>query len=105
MTQSTFAADTLIDGTVQLNRDFSTLNAERLPSYHRIDFRVTRSFPIGGGTLQAYLDLFNLYNRQNLRSYFYSVQFNDGQLTSGRDNGEEMLVFGYGHESVSIPIP
>ncbi len=93
ITESVFGADTLADGTVELTRDFSALNAERLPSYHRIDFRVTRNFPLGRGTLQAYFDMFNLYNRKNLRSYFYSVRFNDGQLTSRRGNGEEMLPF------------
>ncbi len=79
------------DGCVQLliNERPGPINALRLPAYHRMDIRATRTFQVGGGTLSAFLDVFNLYNRENLRSYDYWVE-----LPSGRVNhtvGETLL--------------
>ena len=91
ITQSLFAVDSLADGSVILSRDFGPLNGERLPAYHRVDFRVTRNFSVGRGILQAYLDLFNAYNHTNLRSYFYRARFDGSRLFVSRGNGEEML--------------
>ncbi len=91
ITEVSFTADTLSDGTVALSRSFGSLNAMRLPAYHRIDFRVTRSFPLGRGILQAYIDLFNVYNHTNLRSYAYWSRYDDGRLVTGRESGEELL--------------
>ena len=91
ITEATFSVDTLSDGSVALERSFNRINAERLPAYHRLDFRVTRSFPLGRGLLQAYLDLFNMYNRGNLRSYLYWARYEDGQLMTTRESGEELL--------------
>ena len=55
------------------------INSRRLPPYHRMDLRVTRTFQVGRGTLSAFLDVFNLYNRENLRSYDYSPDFPSGR--------------------------
>ena len=91
ITESRFAVDTLLDGTTLLRRTFGPINGERLPAYHRIDFRVTRNFSVGRGILQAYLDLFNAYNHTNLRSYFYRARLRNGALAVSRVNGEELL--------------
>jgi CarboxypepD_reg-like domain/TonB-dependent Receptor Plug Domain len=91
ITEAFFSADTLSDGSVTLRRFYGRINAERLPPYHRIDFRVTRGFPLGRGLLQAYVDLFNLYNRTNLRSYFYWARYENGVLSTGREAGETLL--------------
>ncbi len=90
-TASTFAIDTLTDGSLQLSRGFGPLNALRLPSYHRFDFRLTRNFFIKSNVLQVYLDVFNLYNRQNLRSYSYGVSVSDGRVFVSQFGGEELL--------------
>jgi hypothetical protein len=90
-TASTFAVDTLTDGTLQLARDPGPLNALRLPSYHRLDVRLTRNFFIKSNVLQVYFDIFNLYNRHNLRSYDYGVSVRDGRVLVTQFDGDELL--------------
>jgi len=46
--------------------------AQRLPSYHRLDLRVTRLVYFKGSTLRIFADLFNAYNRKNIQGYMYS---------------------------------
>ena len=44
--------------------------AERVDDYHRLDLRLSRDFELSGGrNLQLYLDVQNLYNRENQRGY------------------------------------
>lgn len=77
---------------IVVRRGFGALNAERLPPYHRLDVRATRRFRVGGGELELYLDVFNLYNRENLRGYFYSLNGDPaGHYTTERSDGEEMM--------------
>lgn len=45
----------------------------RLPSYHRLDARVTRRFKLSHGELRAFLDVFNAYDRENLVGYDHNV--------------------------------
>ncbi len=69
-----------------------SLNGLRLPTYHRLDVRVTRAFVVGGGILEAYVDVFNVLNRENLRSYFFDVvAIRDGQAITNRVAGETLL--------------
>lgn len=90
-TPSVFYAEELSDGTVVLARGVGDLNALRLPSYHRLDFRVSRDFDVGGGVLQAYLDVFNLYNRANLRSLGFYPRVSNGTVRTIQEPGEELL--------------
>ncbi len=90
-TPSTFVIEELPDGTLILARKVEDLNTLRLPAYHRLDFRVSRNFNVGNGVLQAYLDVFNVYNRANLRGYACYPQVNDGVVTVVQANGEELL--------------
>ena len=71
----------LLDSCTRLlvNKSAGPINSLRLPAYHRMDLRVTRTFQVGRGTLSAFLDIFNFYNRENLRSYAYGID-----LASGR---------------------
>ncbi|MFC1530526.1 TonB-dependent receptor domain-containing protein [Gemmatimonadota bacterium] len=45
---------------------------ERFPAYHRMDVRLSRSFPTRRGTMSVFLEIRNLYNRKNIRQYEYS---------------------------------
>jgi hypothetical protein len=90
-TASTFSVDTLTDGTLQLMPEFGPLNALRLPSYHRLDVRLTRNLFIKSNVLQVYFDIFNLYNRSNLRSYDYGVSVRDGRVHVTQQSGDELL--------------
>jgi hypothetical protein len=93
-TEITYAVDTTANGTVMFSRQFGQLNDIRLPSYHRLDLRVTRTFPLGRGVLQAYVDLFNIYGRTNLRSYIFGAAlYDDGRLVVSRYDGDELLPF------------
>ena len=48
-------------------------NAERYPSYHRLDVSLRRTFERDWGTLTAYGQVLNLYNRKNVLFYFYEM--------------------------------
>ncbi len=41
--------------------------AERLPDYHRLDLRASRTSALGKGRLTLFIDVQNLYDRENLR--------------------------------------
>lgn len=46
-------------------------NAERYPTYHRLDVGVRKTYTKSWGTLTPHVDLLNLYNRRNVLFYFY----------------------------------
>ncbi|MFA6025112.1 MAG: TonB-dependent receptor [Ignavibacteriaceae bacterium] len=48
-------------------------NSARLPDYHKLDIRIDKKFIFENWTLTAYLDLWNVYNRQNVLSYSSKV--------------------------------
>jgi len=73
--------------------EFGAYNSDRLPAYHRLDLRVTRNFAVGEGSLDVYLDFFNAYNQQNLRSYEYQTRFIGEEFKWVRIPDEELLPF------------
>ncbi|HSJ24651.1 MAG TPA: TonB-dependent receptor [Longimicrobiales bacterium] len=46
-------------------------NAERYPSYHRLDLSARRTYHRSWGTLTPHLEVLNVYNRRNVLFYFY----------------------------------
>lgn len=55
--------------------------AKRLPSYHSLDVRFSREFGFKRYRLSLYLQVMNLYNRQNVHEYSWSkVKESDGQI-------------------------
>jgi len=74
---------TPIIGTVQRNGLWSVVEgapySARYPSVHKLDIRVDRTFHFGMWTLTAYLDVWNVYNRDNVLFYNYEVD-NNGAL-------------------------
>ncbi len=93
MTEWTYGAELRADGYPFFTRAFGPLRAERLPAYHRLDFRATRTFTLGPRVLEAYVDLFNVYDRRNRGSYqYYLIYHGDGQVETVRaDYSEELL--------------
>ncbi len=61
----------LVDGAV---------NSARYPDYHKIDIRVDKQFILAGWALTVYLDLWNVYNQDNIMSYSYKADTN-GSIT------------------------
>ena len=79
--------------TLRWRKEFDDLNSDRLPAYHRLDLRVTRKFALRSGTLDLYLDLFNAYDQQNLRSFDYGTEVVGRDLKWVRWPDEELLPF------------
>ncbi len=82
-----------LDSPLRWREEFGSLNSERLPAYHRLDLRVTRRFALRRGILDFYLDLFNAYDQQNLRSFQYSARVIGQEVKWVRDPDEELLPF------------
>ena len=57
------------DGTVRVEPLLGPLYGERLPAYHRLDARLSRTWTLSLGQLSTYLEVQNLYNRENVRGY------------------------------------
>jgi hypothetical protein len=80
-----------LENTLRWREEFGPLNSARLPGYHRLDLRVTRRFFFRRSTLDVYLDLFNAYDQQNLRSYDYGTRVVGNDLKYMRFPDEELL--------------
>ena len=98
ITPQEFVVDTITvfqgDGTLwpmRWRQEFGALNSARLPAYHRLDLRVNRSFQLKRGRLDVYLDLFNAYNQENLRSYGYQLRTIRDRLRYVRYGDETLL--------------
>jgi outer membrane cobalamin receptor len=71
-TAQSFTTDTLATGDPYFTGTFGPLYAERLPAYHRLDVRISKHFRAGSGRLTVYADVFNLYDRENAKTYEYT---------------------------------
>ena len=65
------------------------VNSARYPDVHRLDLRLDKRFVFNTWTLTAYLDLWNIYNRNNVISYKFSVDDHQKIIRS------EQLDFGF----------
>jgi outer membrane receptor protein involved in Fe transport len=64
-TEEIFYAGQTARGDYYSMSKFGELYAERMPAYHRMDVRISRRFPIGRSQLSIFLDVFNIYDREN----------------------------------------
>jgi len=72
-TPITFGLDTLVDGSHHVRAQYGIFNSTRIGPYHRLDFRVSNDRRLGPGKLSVYLDVFNVYGRNNPRGLGYTV--------------------------------
>ena len=73
VTPISFGVDSLRDGTHHVKPQYGSMNSGRLALYHRLDLRVSNERALGIGKLSIYLDIFNVYDRDNPRGLGYTV--------------------------------
>ena len=71
-----FTARVLQTGTWEDGSEYTFTTAgapqgARYPAFHRVDLRLSRRYTTSRGRLSAYLELINLYNQGNVRTYEY----------------------------------
>ena len=98
-----FKVDTLAPGRYTARRvpslpDFN----QRLAAYQRVDIRATRSWTTARGRINAWVDLFNAFDRSNQRGYSYSWSLASPSTISVQTTREDFLgrlpTFGLGWE-------
>lgn len=62
----------------------ANVNRGRLPDYHRLDVRLTTYTDWFGWRWSWYVDIINVYNRQNVIGVFYRVNRETMQLVERR---------------------
>jgi hypothetical protein len=74
---------TPVVGSVEADGTFApiygTINSARFPPFHQLDLRVDRRWVYKRVSFLAFLDVLNVYNRQNVEMYVYSYDFRDTQ--------------------------
>jgi len=84
-TEATFKRVALNNGGFSYDLVYGPRHSARLPAYHRFDVRVNRYFDAGKGRLAVFLEMINLYNRTNVRTYEYNLDVQpNGQFVSTR---------------------
>ncbi len=73
-TPQSWTVDSTAVGWMNFSPIFGPINSDRLPAYHRFDLRASRHFPLGRGRLSVFVDIFNLYDRENAKAYNYYLQ-------------------------------
>ncbi len=58
-------------------------NSDRLPDFHALDLRIDKDFHFRRWTLTAYLDLMNVYNRQNVEQTVYNFDYTEKSFLYG----------------------
>ena len=62
---------------------FGPVYGERLPAYHRLDLRASREWRPKKGVLTFFLDVQNVYDRQNVAGFDVDFEFglnDDGEI-------------------------
>jgi outer membrane receptor protein involved in Fe transport len=74
------------DGRIYTYEEVGALNGRSYPAFHRLDLRINRYFDTAKGRITAFLEVTNLYNHGNVRtySYFWSCG-EDGDCRRKRD--------------------
>lgn len=57
------------DGVARVEPVLGPLHGDRLPAYHRLDVRLSRTWRLSLGELNTYLEVQNLYDRENVRGF------------------------------------
>lgn len=74
------------DGEPQLVPVLGPLSSERLPTYHRLDLRASRTWQLRSGRLTFFLDLQNVYDRKNQAGFDISFDAEEEELDVERED-------------------
>ena len=71
--------------------------SDRLPPYHRLDLRVSKTFQFTGWKLGIFLELLNAYNRENLLDYRYTYtdDLESGGVNIEREDANQLPILPY----------
>ncbi len=69
------------DGELEVVPELGELNSERLPAYHRLDLRASRSWSLRGGDLELFFDVQNVYDRNNVAGFDLGIDEEELRLT------------------------
>jgi len=81
ITDLNYTLVTLSNGSRVVVRGFGPTLGSRLPAYHRLDLRASRTITTAHGVVKLFVDVFNAYDHQNLIAYDYSTSVAAGVLT------------------------
>lgn len=84
ITPVSYSAVALNSGGRTLVRSFGPTLSQRLPAYHRLDLRASRTIPLRRGSLTVFLDVFNAYDRANPLAYDYNPAVVNGVVVDGQ---------------------
>ncbi|WP_237702433.1 TonB-dependent receptor domain-containing protein [Opitutus terrae] len=91
-TELDFHAAPYAEGGTVVYGELRTPFAERLPAYQRVDLRIQRRFELKRGTLRLYVDIFNVFDRENMISYGHNVTVRpDDSLEVRRTRGDLLM--------------
>jgi hypothetical protein len=74
------------EGEAELVPALGPVYSQRLPSYHRMDLRASRKWQRRGGQLTFFVDLQNVYDRQNVAGFDLTVNEDEGVLEIDPEN-------------------
>lgn len=79
---------TPVIGTIEKNNSFfvvdGEINSARYPDYHKLDLRIDKQFIFDSWSFSVYLDLWNVFNRDNIISYSFRAEPNGTITTNPR---------------------
>ncbi len=67
-----------LNNSSSIRIDYTDRNAYRLPAYHKLDLNASYKFEFLNLPFEAYLNIYNLYNRQNPFSYYTTYETTEG---------------------------
>jgi hypothetical protein len=56
------------------------LNSDRISDYHRLDLRISRQWQEAWGLMTVFVDVQNLYDRENVAGFDIEIDDEDGTL-------------------------
>jgi len=79
---------TPVIGVIEKNNSFfvvdGEINSARYPDYHKLDLRIDKQFIFDSWSFSVYLDLWNVFNRDNIISYSFRAEPNGTITTNPR---------------------